>query len=285
MIAITGATGTVGGQVLRRIPAGTALRVLARDPARVGSAPPGAEIAKVEYADEAALSDALSGVRSAFLVTTDVSGTDDDAFVRAALRAGVRHVVKLSAAAVEDPRANDAITRWQRAVELLLRRSGLEWTFLRPRAFTSNCLGWANSIRREGVVRALHGTSANAVVDPRDVADAAVRALTEQGHAGHAYTLTGPEPISAQEQAATLAELLGTPLRFEELTPDQARAALLRRYPEVVADALIESSARQRDGGKSLVTDAVGRLLGRPASTFAQWAKDHLDAFTPVAGS
>jgi uncharacterized protein YbjT (DUF2867 family) len=166
-----------------------------------------------------------------------------------------------------------------------LRRSGLEWTFLRPRAFTSNCLGWAYSIRREGVVRALYGSSANAVVDPRDVAEAAIRALTEEGHAGHAYTLTGPEAISAREQVATLAELLGAPLRFEELTPDEARAALLRRYPEAVADALLDSSARQRDGAKSLVTDAAERLLGRPAGTFAQWAKDHLDAFTPAAGS
>jgi uncharacterized protein YbjT (DUF2867 family) len=285
MIAITGVTGTVGGQVLRRIPAGTPLRLLARDPARVYAAPPGAEIAKVEYADAVALAESLTGVRSAFLVTTDISGADDEAFARAARRAGVRHVVKLSAAAVEDPQANDAITNWQRACEVVLRQSGMEWTFLRPRAFASNCLGWANSIRREGVVRALHGDSAGAVVDPRDVADVAIRALLEDGHGGTAYTLTGPEPISARDQVATLAELLGTPLRFEELTPDQARAGLLRRYPEVVADALLESSARQRDGAKSLVTDTVGRLLGRPAGTFTQWAQDYLDAFRPVTSS
>ncbi len=280
MIALTGVTGTVGHAAMLRMPPGTPLRLLARDPARLREVPAGAEVCPGSYADAESLAGALRGVRAAFLVTTRIDGADDEAFVRAARRAGVRRVVKLSAAAVQDPDADDAITRWQRESEDLLRGSGLEWTFLRPRAFMSNTLSWAASIRAEGVVRALYGTSANAVVDPRDVADAAVRALLEPEHAGRAYALTGPEPISPAQQTAVLSALLGRPLRFEELTPDQARAALRRRHPEAVADALVRSAARQRDGAKSHVTDLVQRLTGREPGGFRRWAADHLDAFT-----
>lgn len=147
----------------------------------------------------------------AFLLTNRVGGDDDARFLRAARSAGVRHVVKVSAAAVADTDADDLVTRWQRANEDLLVNSGMRWTLLRPRAFMSNTLSWAPPIAAERVVRALYGTSVNACVDPRDVAAAAVCALTEDGHEGRIHTLTGPEPISAVEQTAQLARLLGSP--------------------------------------------------------------------------
>jgi uncharacterized protein YbjT (DUF2867 family) len=280
MILLTGVTGTIGRAAMLRIPPGTPLRLLARDPSLVRDAPPASEVFPATYSDGESLLAALRGIRVAFLVTTRIDGADDEAFVRAARRAGVGRVVKLSAAAVEDPDADDAITRWQRGCEALLRSSGLGWTFLRPRAFMSNTLSWASSIRAEGVVRALYGSSGNAVVDPRDVADAVVRTLLEPDHAGRSYTLTGPEPISAEQQTAVLATALGKPLRFEELTPAQALAALRRRYPEDIADALVRSAARQRDGAKGRVTDTVERLTGRAPGDFRGWAGDHLDAFT-----
>lgn len=284
MILLTGVTGTIGRATMLRMPPGTALRLLAREPSGVFDAPPSAELVKAAYADERALVGALRGVSVALLVTSRIDGADDEAFVRAARGAGVRRVVKVSAAAVEDRGADDAITRWQRDSESLLRGSGLEWTFLRPRAFMSNTLSWAASVRAGDVVRAVHGASVNAVVDPRDVAHVAVRALTEPGHAHRAYTLTGPEPISARRQTAELAELLGRPLRFEELTAEQALAGLRRRYPVAVADALLRSAERQRDGAKNQVTDTVERLTGRAAGDFRTWAADHLDAFGGASG-
>lgn len=147
---------------------------------------------------------ALQGVSTALVVTNRVGGDDDLRLIRAAGAVGVRRLVKLSAAAVLDPDADDLITRWQRTTEELLCASGLEWTLLRPRAFMSNTLSWAASIRSERVVRALHGTSANACVDPRDIGEVAARVLTEEGHAGKAYTLTGPEPITPAEQTEQL---------------------------------------------------------------------------------
>jgi uncharacterized protein YbjT (DUF2867 family) len=149
----------------------------------------------------------------------------------------------------------------------------------------SNCLSWAAAVRSERTVRALYGRSGNACVDPRDIAEVAVRVLTEEGHAGQAYTLTGPETLTAVGQTELLGGLLGVPLRFEELAFHDARQALERRYPAPVAEALLQSAERQRAGAKTEVSDTVGRLTGRPAGTFRAWAEDHLPVFAPAGGT
>jgi uncharacterized protein YbjT (DUF2867 family) len=282
MILVTGATGTVGREVVRGLPADLRVRVMTRDPAKAVGAFPGAEVVVGDYTDAPSLALALQGVRTAFLVTTRVDGDDDARFVSTARAAGVRRVVKLSAAAVLDPVADDLITRRQRANEDLLRGSGLQWTLLRPRAFMSNSLSWAALVRRERTVRALYGTSPNACVDPRDIAEVAVRALTEDVHAGHAYTLTGPEALTAVDQTRELGRLLGIPLRFEELTPDEARAALSKGWPPPVVEALLASAERQKAGAKARVEDTVHMVTGRPARSFRRWAQDHIEAFTPA---
>ncbi|WP_381803493.1 NAD(P)H-binding protein [Streptomyces niveus] len=282
MILVTGATGTVGREVVRRLPPGRRVRVWARDPAKIAGLSTAVERVGGDYEDPRALDRAVAGVRTVFLVTTRVGGDDDARFVAAARAAGVRRVVKLSAAAVLDRQADDLITRWQRASEELLRAPGMEWTLLRPRAFMSNSLAWAASIRSERTVRALHGTSANACVDPGDVAEVAVRVLTGEGHAGRAYTLTGPRALTAVGQTRQLGRLLGVRLRFVELSRDEARAGLERRYPAPVVEALLESAERQRAGAKAQVEDTVSTLTGRRARSFREWAMDHLDVFAPL---
>ncbi|MER6120346.1 NAD(P)H-binding protein [Streptomyces sp. NPDC001743] len=281
MILVTGATGTVGREVVRCFPPGVALRLMTRNPAGVTVVRPGAEVVAGDYASPQSLARALRGVRKAFLVTSRVGGDEGAVFLGAARAAGVRHVVMLSAASVTDARADDLITRWQRANEDILRQSGMAWTLLRPRSFMSNCLSWAEPIRSQRAVRALYGTSVNACVDPRDIAEVAVRALTGDGHEGAAHTLTGPEAISAAEQTRLLAQVLGVSLRFEELGPRQARAALLRRYPPELAEALLSSARRQREGAKAAVGSGVREVTGRCARSFAQWAGDHAGAFAP----
>ncbi|MFD9870824.1 NAD(P)H-binding protein [Streptomyces niveus] len=282
MILVTGATGTVGREVVRRLPDGRPVRVWARDPAKIAGLSTAVERVGGDYEDPRALDRAVAGVRTVFLVTTRVGGDDDARFAAAARAAGVRRVVKLSAAAVLDRQADDVITRWQRASEELLRASGMEWTLLRPRAFMSNSLAWAASVRSERTVRALHGTSANACVDPGDVAEVAVRVMTGEGHAGRAYTLTGPRALTAVGQTRQLGRLLGVRLRFEELSRDEARAGLERRYPAPVVEALLESAERQRAGAKAQVEDTVRTLTGRRARSFREWAADHLDVFAPL---
>ncbi|GAA0918102.1 SDR family oxidoreductase [Streptomyces thermoalcalitolerans] len=285
MILVTGATGTVGREVVRCLPPDVPVRLLTRDPARLTASTPSAEVVTGDYADPGTLRRALRGVRRAFLVTNWVTRDSDAAFLRAARAEGVEQVVKLSAAAVADEGADDLITRWQRTNEALLRDSGMAWTLLRPRAFMSNCMSWAPSIRSRGVVSALYGTSVNACIDPRDIAAVAVRALTEDGHEGRVYTLTGPRAISAVEQTEQLGRVLGRPLRFEELTEEQARAHLSRRHPEELVEALLSSARRQMAGAKARVENTVAEVTGRPARTFAEWAHDHAHAFASLAGA
>ncbi|MDQ1049451.1 NAD(P)H-binding protein [Streptomyces sp. V4I2] len=282
MILLTGATGTVGPHVARRLSGTEPVRLLTRDPRRAaGLAGPHTEVVGGDFEDPGSLLRAVTGVRSALLVTADpLTHAHDENFLTAARTAGVRHVVKLTTLSVTEPDATDLVTEWQRENERLLCASGLAWTLLRPRAFMSNTLGWARSVREAGVVRALHGDTEVAAVDPRDIADVAARALTDtEGHAGRTYPLTGPEAVSPVRQTEILAELLERPLVFAELTVNQARGRLLERYSAEVAHALVESSARGREGTKAQVEPTVAEVLGRPARAYRDWAADHLTAF------
>ncbi|MEV6655257.1 NAD(P)H-binding protein [Streptomyces sp. NPDC051219] len=283
MILVTGATGAVGREVAGLLAGAGPLRILARRPERVSVTGPAVDIVAGEYGDRSSLDRALRGVGAAFLVTNSPAEPDDERFAAAAKAAGVRHLVKLSMMAVEEPGADDFITRRQRENEQAIRESGVPWTFLRARTFMSNTLSWAPGIHSEGVVRALYGTSPVACVDPRDIAEVAVRVLTEPGHEETAYALSGPEPITAEQQTAQLSEVLGRPLRFEELGLDRARDHLFGRYPRPVAEAFLESAERQRAGAKAGVVPTVLELTGRPARPFRTWAADHAGAFRPVA--
>ncbi|MET7906976.1 SDR family oxidoreductase [Streptomyces avermitilis] len=279
MILVTGATGVVGRQVAHTLARSGRVRLLVRDPARLTVEGPGVEVATGAYEDHASLLRALTGVEAAFLVTVAPGGQDDERFLRAAVAADVRHVVKLSSYAAGEDDADDLITRWQRECEETLRSSGLDWTLLRPRAFMSNTLSWADSIRREGAVRALYPGSENACIDPRDIAEVAVTALTSPGHEGRVYPLTGPEAVSAERQTRHLAAVLGRPLVCRELTPQQAAARWARRYPPQVVHALVLSAQRQLRGRKTTTDPTFAQVTGRQPRSYRQWATDHRSAF------
>lgn len=280
MILVTGASGTVGGAVARRLAAaGLALRLVARDPRRIAVGGFGIEPAGADFSDPDALATAFRGAERAFIATNDpLRPQQDENLLAAAAQAGVKHVVRLSALMVTDLDADDLITRWHRECEQRLEASGLAWTFVRPRAFMSNTLSWARSVA-DGVVRAPYGSARVACVDPRDVAEVAVRALTEPGHEGQAYSVTGPAAISSAEQTQQLAETLGRPIRFEEISVDDAHRALMGRYPKAVADALAEHLHRRAANAKCQVEHTVERVTGRPAASFRVWARDHAAAF------
>lgn len=279
MILISGATGTIGGEVLRQLAdRGAPVRAMAREPGRVPV--PDVPTVRADYGDPASLARAVAGVDTVFLLTAPTSpaavAEHDAAMLAAAVTAGVRRVVKLSAVRVERFDELNFHLSGERAV----RDSGLEWTILRPTSFASNTLSWAPLIRAGRPVPNPTGEGRQSAVDPRDVAAVAVRALTEDGHTGRTYTLTGPEPLNVPEQAERLGTVLGRTVRTEDLTAESYRD-LLRSYG--LAEDFVTVASRgaelARDGGNITVTDDVPRVLGRPATLYTTWARDHRDAF------
>ncbi|GAA3657134.1 butenolide phosphate reductase ScbC [Streptomyces chitinivorans] len=253
---------------------------LTRSPGRAALRGVRGRLVRADFDARAGLARAVEGADALFVATFDpMDPRHDEHLATAALAAGVRHVVKLSALAVTDPGAQDLVTRWQRECEQLWQTSGMTWTFLRARAFMSNCLAWAGAVRAGGPVATLHGYAPNACVDPADVAAVAARALTVPGHAGRAYALTGPAAVSAREQVAQLSGFLRRPLRHEELTEQQALERWSARYPPPLVRALVESAGRQAAGAKASVTEDVLRVTGREPTAFGTWARRHLTVF------
>ncbi|AYF72539.1 NAD-dependent epimerase/dehydratase family protein [Nocardia yunnanensis] len=284
MFLVTGATGTVGRAVIDRLLAADhPVRAITRRPESAGL-PASVEVVCADLADPGSLSPALAGVRGVFAATAGTEiPTHDANLAAAAVAAGVERLVKLSSGRAGDEAATDPIPAWHRAGERAVRASGIGWTMVRPMGFMSNALHWAHSVRETGTVRAPFGQGRIAVVDPADIAAVAVAALTEPGHAGEIYTVTGPQPLSPREQTETLAEILGRPLRFEEISPERARAELLRVGVEpAMAAAIMALRATALESFTSVVHPTVEHVTGRSPRTFREWAFDHRNSFTAV---
>jgi uncharacterized protein YbjT (DUF2867 family) len=128
-------------------------------------------------------------------------------------------------------------------------------------------------------VRGAYGDGATATIHERDVAAVATRALLDAAHAGHSYVLTGPQLLSQRDKVRLIGEAIGRDVRWEELSAEQAKAAMLAQgLPPDVPDRLLGywSTIGQR---QEPATTSVEQILGRPALTFAQWATEHAAAF------
>lgn len=279
MILVTGATGTVGRELVAELARRDAkVRAMSRNP---GAVPGGVETVAADLGDPAALGVALAGVERVFVLA---SGPDRVAhernLVAAARRAGAARLVKLSALTVEDDTADDVITGWHGAAEQAVTGSGLSWTILRPGAFMSNTLSWAGMIRHQGRVFAPFTDVQTAAVDPADVATCAAAVLLEDGHDGQAYPLSGPALLSARDQAAILGEVLGREIALTEIPLEAARQRMLQAGISVeIADAVLATAAGAGSGPGAVVRPTVGQLTGRPPRTFRDWAARHVGAF------
>ncbi|MFI0923417.1 NAD(P)H-binding protein [Streptomyces sp. NPDC021012] len=276
MILVTGATGNIGSALLEELHARGAgpLRGLTRNTARA-LFPEGVEAVEGDFAKPASLKPVLEGVRSLFLVSR--LGPDADV-LEAARHAGVEHVVLVSSITVQThPHLGPAGENL--AVEQLLKESGMAWTVLRPTQFASNALMWAASIRGGETVRAPYADTALPTVHPADIASVARVALTEPGHQGRTYALTGPEPVTARQQVEAIAAALGRELPFAGISRQEAHAQMAAVFGAEAADAVLDVTGGDVNDELLMVRDTVSRVTGTPARPFRQWASENAHAF------
>lgn len=287
MIVVTGATGTVGRQVVRQLSErGVPVRAITRNPGSAGLAaaapagvPAGVEVVRGDLSDPPSLEPHLAGADSVFLVwpfTPPELAADLGSRVVGVLARRVPRIVFLSAQA-----AGARPGSFWATMERLIEQSRTDWTFLRPTGFAANTLMWAEQIRTRGVVRWPYGAAARSLIHESDLAAVAVAALTEPGHAGRKYVLTGPEAITQASQARLIGEAVGRPVRWEELAPEQAREQLLAAWGD---PAFVDSALGTWAGlvtEPEPVTRTVEQITGAPARAFGQWAGDHVSDFRP----
>ncbi len=143
-----------------------------------------------------------------------------------------------------------------------------------------NLLMSAQPVADQGVLYGMSGEGRVAFIDARDIAAAAAELLTDPGHWGASYSLTGPEALSAAEVAERLSAATGHHVRYVDLPPDVFGQALAGAgMPGWLVDGVVESNTMLAAGHAATVTNEVARLTGRPPRTFAQFAADHRVAF------
>jgi uncharacterized protein YbjT (DUF2867 family) len=284
MILVTGATGQHGRALLRRLSAkGIAARALVRSPAKAEAiaALPHVEIVQGDMARPETLTGALQGIDRAILISSATPDMQDVQinFIDAARRAGVKHVVKFSGIA---PNLDSSFrfARMHGEIEKRLEASGMAWTHLRPGEFMTVYFRQVPNILNRGALLLPMEDARIASIDIEDIADVAVRVLTEDGHEGKIYHLTGPEALGMAEVAARLSAATGRTIRYVSVPPEDARKAQLAAgMPPFLADALFELFSERRKGMEAKVWPDSERLLGRRPASFAEFATRNAAAF------
>jgi uncharacterized protein YbjT (DUF2867 family) len=282
MILVTGATGSVGRELLATLAAaGEPVRAMTRRPGGI-DLPPGAEVVYGDAEDAASLDTAFRGADAAYLMSAQPVGgaprpTHDIALAGAARRAGVKRVVKLSVYDAGEG-GDDPLAVWHTAAEAAVTESGMAYTLLRPGRFMTNTLNWAPMIARGDTVYVPFPGLATASVDPADIADIAAAALTTGRHDGAAYRLTGPEALTPAEELEIIGTELGRTLAIVEPPVEAFRSGMMRSgMSEEVVDGII---TRMRDDPPPAeVLPTVADVLGRPATRFATWLTRNRAAF------
>ncbi|GHB21963.1 NAD(P)H-binding protein [Streptomyces chryseus] len=271
-ILVTGATGTVGRQVVAElVRRGERVRALTRDPAKADF-PDGVETVRADLTDPTTLIPALEGVTGLHLITFGgvyfAPLTTGPEIVALASKAGVRRVTVLGGGGPS-------------GVQDAVEAGDMDWTLVMPVEFMANALEWADGIRTRDSVAEPFVDRLSAMVHEADIGAVAAVALTEDGHAGRTYTLTGPETLTVRDKVRALTAARGREIALTELTPAQA----VERWQgagmdQETVDFLLDVYGNTPEIGRTVV-DTVERATGRPARTFAEWAAEHADAFRP----
>jgi len=283
MILVTGAGGTVGSELVKTLSAaGAKFRAAYNSPGKIDQARRnGLDAIAIDYATPETVAAALAGADHLFLLGAGAAGQTEaeTGVVRAAKKAGVKHVVKLSVWGADGEAFSFA--KVHRPVEREIEASGLGWTFLRPNGFMQNLPNFfAATIKSQGAFYMPSRGCRISHVDVRDIAAVALKALTDPGHEGRIYTLSGPEALTYTEIAAKLSAAIGKPVTYVDVPDaDFKKGAMAAGMPEAYTDAMLSLIHYYEGDNASRVTHDIERVAGRKPFTFDQFARDHAGAF------
>jgi uncharacterized protein YbjT (DUF2867 family) len=267
-ILVTGATGSVGGHIVHKLSKkGIKVRALSRSGEKT-AIPEGVQFVSGDLDKPETITPHLVGVSAMFLLTqssqTDETYQSNKRIIELAKEANVKRIV-----AIMDYPGNP--------IEEVIENSGLEWTILRPTEFMKNILyDWAESIKTEGVIRTAFPDNLTARIHDKDIADVAVKALTEDGHSEKKYNLTGPKALSAREMAVIISDVLEKPIDVITLTKKEVVDAWVSNgYDEDFVNYFVIEMGNNPPEALYTVLSTVEEVTGHPARTFKQWVEEN----------
>lgn len=282
-VLISGANGANGTELVKLF-AGQKrpVRALVREASRAQKiALPGVEIVEGDFDRPETLSAALQGIERAFLLapSSEQAEKQQIAFVEAAQKSGVRHIVKLSQLGA-DADSSQRFLRYHGRVEAAIRESGLASTFLRPNLFMQTLLNFAGTIKEKNAFFAPMEQGRVSVIDTRDIAQVAFVSLSQTGHENKIYDLTGPEALSHAQMAEQLSGVLGRTVSYQNIPPESMRESLLGlHFPVWQADGLLEEYAAWSQDEAAQIATGVFDATGQEPRAFEQFARDYAPAF------
>lgn len=292
-ILVSGATGNIGGEVIRHLlERNAAIRALVRDRAKAATLEAqGVELVQGDFNQPETLEAALRGTDAAFLVmSNDPQQVQlECSFIDAAKRAGVGHIVRLSV--LRSGELPSTFQQWHRQIEEHLEASGITWTHLRPNMLMQNMRWFTETMVRQGVFyHSIAGDTKISHIDARDVAAVAALCLTESGHEHQTYDLTGSEAVTFKQVTQYFASALNRPLQFVQVAPADMKAARLANgEPEWYLDAEAQLFECWQAGAGSMVTTTFSELVHRSPNLFEVYAKEyvqtHLQNFKNLVGA
>lgn len=280
-ILVTGATGNVGSQVVQQlIAAGITPRVAVRSVKKADALKQaGAELVEMDLDKPETVQPAFAGVDKVLLVSPFVPNMVEltAILVEAAKKANLKQIVRLSALA----QPGITLSKWHGEVEKMIEDSGIPFTFLRPNGFMQNFANsMADSIKTQNAFYMPLGDGKVSLVDIRDIAAVAVAALTNTGHEGKAYVITGTEALSNQQIAEIFSQVLSRTINYVDVPEDAARQGMQSAgMPDLIVDALLELYASYKAGQASTVSPAVEQVTGKKPIAFEQFVKDYAEVF------
>ncbi|WP_353184888.1 NmrA family NAD(P)-binding protein [Parapedobacter lycopersici] len=284
IITVSGSTGNIGHELINLLSAAkSSVRAVLRNFDRARPLP-GVTWLQADVSDGRVLDAVLAGTDRLFILTDNGPGfgRTQIAMIHAAERLGIKHVVKLSALGAS-PHTQSPLAHEHWLAEQALEKSGMSWTILRPHVFMQNWLGEvADTVRSAGAIYAAIGAGKVPFIDARDIAAVAAEALLHpEKHAGQKYVLTGDVAVGYESLAQAISKATGREVVYQSLSMEEMRDRMEKQGINTeMIDSYLALAAYQKAGGPTeRVSTSVNEILGRPARTIEDFAKDYRERF------